>query len=62
MLEVAIWNEPSRLVFVAFDILHLDGCNLPPWPLLQRKQALRQLVELAPARSNTVSILRATHW
>ncbi|MDX8456336.1 RNA ligase family protein [Mesorhizobium sp. VK9D] len=44
-LEAAIWNEPSRLVFVAFDILHLDGRNLAPLPLLQRKQALRQLVE-----------------
>ncbi|MDX8467928.1 RNA ligase family protein [Mesorhizobium sp. VK23B] len=43
-LEAAIWNEPSRLVFVAFDILHLDGRNLTPLPLLQRKQALRQLV------------------
>ncbi|KUM27895.1 DNA ligase [Mesorhizobium loti] len=44
-LEATIWNEPSRLVFVAFDILHLDGRNLAPLPLLQRKQALRQLVE-----------------
>ena len=44
-LEAAIWNEPSRLVFVAFDILHLDGCNLASLPLLQRKQALWQLVE-----------------
>ncbi|MGX5800319.1 ATP-dependent DNA ligase [Bradyrhizobium sp. Arg314] len=44
-LEAAIWNEPSRLVFVAFDILHLDGRNLAPLPLLKRKQALRQLVE-----------------
>lgn len=44
-LEAAIWNEPSRLVFVAFDILHLDGRNLVHLPLLQRKQALRQLVE-----------------
>ncbi|CDX12364.1 DNA ligase [Mesorhizobium sp. ORS 3324] len=44
-LEAAIWNEPSRLVFVAFDILHLDGRNLAALPLLQRKQALRQLVE-----------------
>ncbi|TIW00919.1 MAG: DNA ligase [Mesorhizobium sp.] len=44
-LEAAIWNEPSRLVFVAFDILHLDGRNLGPLPLLQRKHALRQLVE-----------------
>ena len=44
-LEAAIWNEPSRLVFVAFDILHLDGRNLSSLPLLQRKQALWQLVE-----------------
>uniref|UniRef100_UPI0035E3D8D4 ATP-dependent DNA ligase n=1 Tax=Mesorhizobium caraganae TaxID=483206 RepID=UPI0035E3D8D4 len=44
-LEAAIWNEPSRLVFVAFDILHLDGRNLAPLPLLQRKHALWQLVE-----------------
>ena len=44
-LEAAIWNEASRMVFVAFDIIHLDGRNLAPLPLLQRKQALRQLVE-----------------
>ncbi|TIS64737.1 MAG: DNA ligase [Mesorhizobium sp.] len=44
-LEAAIWNEPSRLVFVAFDILHLDGSNLAPLPLLQRKQMLWQLVK-----------------
>ncbi|RUT98097.1 DNA ligase [Mesorhizobium sp. USDA-HM6] len=44
-LEAAIWNEPSRLVFVAFDILHLDGLNFARLPLLQRKQALRQLVQ-----------------
>ncbi|MER9944093.1 DNA ligase [Mesorhizobium sp. M0092] len=44
-LEAAIWHEPSRLVFVAFDILHLDGRDLASLPLLQRKQALWQLVE-----------------
>jgi bifunctional non-homologous end joining protein LigD len=44
-LEAAIWNEPSRLVFVAFDILHLDGRDLAALPLLQRKQALWRLVE-----------------
>lgn len=44
-LEAAIWKEPSRLVFVAFDILHLDGRNLAPLPLLQRKQVLWQLIE-----------------
>ncbi|MER8750061.1 DNA ligase [Mesorhizobium sp. M1050] len=49
-LEAAIWNEPSRLVFVAFDILHLDGRNLDSLPLLQRKQALWQLVEHGPGK------------
>ncbi|WP_245515532.1 MULTISPECIES: RNA ligase family protein [unclassified Mesorhizobium] len=44
-LEAAVWNEPSELVFVAFDLLHLDGRNLTPLPLLQRKHALRRLVE-----------------
>ncbi|MER8370906.1 DNA ligase [Mesorhizobium sp. M0306] len=44
-LEAVIWNEPSRLVFVAFDILHLDGRNLASLPLLQRKQVLWRLVE-----------------
>jgi ATP-dependent DNA ligase len=47
-LEATIWNEPSRLVFVAFDILHLDGRNLASLPLLQRKQALWQLIEHGP--------------
>ncbi|WP_246676005.1 MULTISPECIES: hypothetical protein [unclassified Mesorhizobium] len=45
VLESAIWNEPSRLVFVAFDILHLDGRDLAAFPLLRRKEALWQLVE-----------------
>jgi ATP-dependent DNA ligase len=44
-LSAAIGNEPSRLAFVAFDILHLDGRNLCSLPLIERKQALRQLVE-----------------
>ncbi|MER8639572.1 hypothetical protein NKH04_26075 [Mesorhizobium sp. M1365] len=46
-------------MFVAFDILHLDGRNLTSLPLLQRKQALWQLVEHGPARSSTASISRA---
>nr|WP_224516859.1 hypothetical protein [Mesorhizobium sp. CA8] len=58
-MEVAIWNEPSRLVFVAFDILHLDDRNLSLLPLLQRKRAQRQLDDLASGRSNTASISRA---
>jgi DNA ligase D-like protein (predicted ligase) len=44
-LLAAIGKEPSRLAFVAFDILHLDGRNLRPLPLIERKQLLWQLVE-----------------
>ncbi|MDX8540626.1 RNA ligase family protein [Mesorhizobium abyssinicae] len=67
-LETAIWHEPSRLVFVAFDILHLDGRDLASLPLLQRKQALWQLVEPGLGRiqysehfeGSAVGIIRAT--
>ncbi|MDX8458026.1 DNA ligase [Mesorhizobium humile] len=43
-LEAAIWYEPNRLAFVAFDILHLDGRDLASLPLLRRKQTLCRLV------------------
>ncbi|MER8976293.1 MULTISPECIES: hypothetical protein [unclassified Mesorhizobium] len=55
-LEAAIWKEPSRLVFVAFDILHLDGRNLPPLPLLQCNRCCGNWFSLASARSSTASI------
>ncbi|RVC57157.1 DNA ligase, partial [Mesorhizobium sp. M4B.F.Ca.ET.088.02.2.1] len=55
-------------VFVAFDILHLDGRDLASLPLLQRKQALWQLVEPGLGRiqysehfeGSALGIIRAT--
>jgi ATP-dependent DNA ligase len=66
-LEAAVRNEPSRLVFVSFDILHLDGRNLCPLPLIERKQILWHLVEPGVSRirfseyfeGNALAVFRA---
>jgi len=36
--------RPRRCVFVAFDLLFLNGKDLRTWPLLQRKAALQKIV------------------
>src|SRR5262245_36544908 len=38
----------GRLVYVVFDLLHLDGHDLTALPLLQRKRVLQQLVKNVP--------------
>ncbi|HEX2116851.1 MAG TPA: hypothetical protein VHM01_20795 [Alphaproteobacteria bacterium] len=35
----------ERLVYIAFDLLFLDGVDLRRWPLLSRKDALRDLLQ-----------------
>ncbi|MER9253990.1 DNA ligase D [Mesorhizobium sp. M0598] len=40
--------ESTRLVFHAFDLLHLDGKDLREAPLLERKRALQRLLKSAP--------------
>jgi bifunctional non-homologous end joining protein LigD len=37
-------GQSERFVFQCFDLLHLDGFNLMPATLLDRKNALRQLI------------------
>ena len=37
----------ARIVFQLFDLLHLDGEDLRPLPLLQRKQRLQALLKRA---------------
>jgi bifunctional non-homologous end joining protein LigD len=44
LLRRAIRQEPQRLVFIAFDLLHQDGCDLRQLPLIERKQALDSLL------------------
>lgn len=42
-------GETANLVFFAFDLLHLDGENLQPEPLLARKERLEELLKAAEA-------------
>ena len=41
-------GRADRLVFYAFDLLHLDGHDLRPAPLVERKAALEALLRGAP--------------
>ena len=50
-LRRAIHQEPHRLVFFAFDLLHLDGEDLRPLPLLERKARLAKLIGKAKPSS-----------
>jgi bifunctional non-homologous end joining protein LigD len=42
-------GRTDRLVFYAFDLLYLDGLDLRPMPLVERKKALQTLIEGAAA-------------
>ena len=45
----AIKGRPATLVFVVFDLMHLDGGDLRDLPLVERRERLHRLVEDAPA-------------
>ena len=47
-LRSAIYRAPHRLVFFAFDLLHLDGQDLPGRPLMERRALLRRLIQQDP--------------
>jgi ATP-dependent DNA ligase len=44
-LRSAIDYEPHRLLFYAFDLLHLNGKDLRGVPLIERRDALRRLLD-----------------
>lgn len=41
-------GRQDRLVFYAFDLMHLDGSDLRPMPLTERKNALAALLKRTP--------------
>lgn len=43
-LRTAIGRSPERLVFMAFDLLHLDGRDLRPFAVEQRRERLEELL------------------
>ena len=44
VFQKAMRHEPERLVFMAFDLLHLDGEDLRPAPLIERRERLFELI------------------
>ena len=46
-LRSAIMRAPTRLAFVAFDLLHLNGEDLRDRPLFERRQMLWELIQPA---------------
>src|SRR5215469_8002918 len=40
-----------EMAFIAFDLLYLDGRDLRPLPLIERKAALEKLLAKLPAKS-----------
>lgn len=42
-------GQADRMVFYAFDLLYLDGYDLRPLPLIERKAALQSLIGAAPS-------------
>jgi bifunctional non-homologous end joining protein LigD len=44
-LRSAIEDEPHRLLFYAFDLLHLNGKDMRGVPLIDRRNALRRLLD-----------------
>ncbi|MEI9428689.1 ATP-dependent DNA ligase [Mesorhizobium sp. Cs1299R1N3] len=43
-LRSAMRWSPSRIIFVAFDLLHLGGADLRRVPLIERREKLRKLL------------------
>ena len=60
-LRSAIHKAPHRIVFFAFDLLHLDGQDLRRSPLMDRRTSLRTLIEPdQPHRSSSAIMPSAT--
>ena len=45
-------SRHDRMAFYPFDLLHLDGTDLRPLPLVSRKSALAKLLRRQPARGS----------
>jgi len=44
-LQAALRSQPARLIFYAFDLLHLDGKDLLDRPLVERRAKLQTLLD-----------------
>ena len=61
MLQAALKDgERERFVYYVFDLLHLDGEDLSRLPLIERKAALKELLE--DARATPAPIRYSEHF
>ena len=44
-LRSAVHKAPNRIVFFAFDLLHINGKDLCSGPLMERQALLRKLIK-----------------
>src|SRR5262245_51712750 len=51
LLKAAFRNQESELAVYAFDLLHLNGQDLRPQPLIERRQLLDRLLRRAKVPS-----------
>jgi len=55
LLQNAFGNKSSApLAYYAFDLLYLDGADLRPLPLIERKTKLKALLDRLPKAENTL--------
>ena len=52
-------HTSNNLAYYVFDLLHLDGKDLMPLPLLMRKEALAEIVK---ANASSSAIRYSEHW
>ena len=52
-------HASDNLAYYVFDLLHLDGNDLMPLPLLTRKETLAEILK---AKSSTSAIRYSEHW
>jgi bifunctional non-homologous end joining protein LigD len=55
-------GDSARLIYYAFDLLHLDGRDLRSAPLLERKELLQRLLPRKAQGSNTGMLRYSEHW
>jgi ATP-dependent DNA ligase len=61
-LKFAIRCQPQRLLFYAFDLLHLNGKDLRNSPLLERRAELKKLIGRKPNGPIPKTVLANRHY
>jgi len=54
-------GREDRFVYYVFDLFHLDGRDLTPLPLIERKAALKHLLETSPGVGSVVRFSEHLH-